>query len=408
MSENGNTPSQAGERRPLVFALPVQVGDLYARLPGARSREPGQRLLDLGRALAASPPWAKMRDGILVVRQAPEPLLGLLGYFDDEMQASVEALRWQLNFALERLRYVDYEQAERACEQLAARLVDRFGRSELQRFQFAGVPRGGLIALGMLSYVLDLKHEQMEPPFSTDRPLVIVDDCALTGLRFGRFLERYRDRPVVFAPLYSHPDLRVEIEEREPQVLACLSAHDLHDHAPEVLGGEYAEWRERWLDRSDDACYWIGQPDHICFPWNEPDIAIWNDVVEQEQQGWRVVPPARCLKNRPAPDAAHRRLQVQPPGKGPLRPSKDILYGSLDEEVIVASVETKQAYSLTGVAAEMWQAVVEHGSRKRMQRAMLEQYDVAESTLRADVDRFINDLAARGLIEEDDSTASEQ
>ena len=338
----------------------------------------------------------------MVVRPVPEPLLGLLGYFDDEMTASVEALQWQLDYALERLRYVDYAQAERACEELAAQLLDRFGRSGLQHLQFVGVPRGGLIVLGMLSYALDLQHEQMEPPFSPEHPLVVVDDCALTGLRFARFVERYRDYDIVFAPLYSHPDLRAAIEEREPHVLACMSAQDLHDHAPEAFGDEYPQWRSQWLDRSDEACYWIGQPDRVCFPWNEPDIAIWNEAASQEQQGWRVVPPAWCLKNRAAPGETPRRLQVQPAGEGPLRPSKEVLYGHLNEEVIIARVETKEAYSLTGVAASMWEALIRHGSQKRILRALLAQYDVAESTLRADVDRFINDLAARGLIEEDD------
>ncbi|MGB9880883.1 MAG: hypothetical protein ACPLRM_08985, partial [Anaerolineae bacterium] len=85
------------------------------------------------------------------------------------------------------IRRITYRQAEAATKQLAAQLVGAFGAAELSRFAYAAIPRGGLIVLGMLSYVLDLKPDALMS-LATDVPLVVVDDAAYSGARFAQFL----------------------------------------------------------------------------------------------------------------------------------------------------------------------------------------------------------------------------
>ena len=361
-------------------------------------------LLALAKGLATSPAWKEMPGAVLVVRLIPTPILGVIGRFDEAAEARLTTLGPQLANRLANLRYVSYSQAEEDCERLATLLIERFGRHELSRFRFAAIPRGGLVVLGMLSYMLGLEHAQMSPPHPPDAPLVVVDDCALSGFRFDRFLARSESRQVVFAHLYSHPELREAVEARQPRVIACLGARDLHDHAPESLGAEYPVWREQWLARLGvDSGYWLGKPEHLCFPWNEPDVTVWNPATERIERGWRIVPPDLCLKNRPVTGTELIPVQVQPEGMGPLRPSERVIFGEFEASIVVGNMETKESFTLTGVAADMWKAVVEHGDLDEAAASLSEEYETDQSTLRADLRSFVKDLMGMDLLEQSDA-----
>jgi hypothetical protein len=279
--------------------------------------------------------------------------------------------------------------------------VERFGREELRGFRFTAIPRGGFIVLGMLSYILGLRRSQLEQPYPSDAPLVVVDDCALSGVRFGQFLGRFENPRVVFAHLYSAPELREAIEGREAGRVACLAARNLRDRAPENLGEEYPAWRERWVDRMGRRGYWVGQPEQVCFAWNEPDIGFWNQVTEKEEGGWCFVPPGLCLKNRPAPDANPVPVQAQPRGEGPLRPSSNVLFGEFEGRVAVGDLATGESFVLEDAAADMWRAVVGHGDSAAATGALLESYEVDGATLEADLRGFVDDLLSRGLLDHD-------
>ncbi len=357
----------------------------------------------LSRALSTSPMLNKVRGAVVVVRPGPIPMIGVLCYSDDVTQARLEALSWYMSHALTHMRFVSYSQAEQDCERLAQKLINCFGREEVNNFRFFAVPRGGFIVLGMLSYTLGLHRAQLEQPFPNDVPLVVVDDCAISGYRFRQFMEHCKSSQVIFAHLYSHPDLRTSIESRESRVLACLSVHDLHDYAPKRLGNEYPVWRKRLLARLRNTRYWIGQPEHICFAWNEPDISFWNPVTRQDESGWRFLPRELCLKNHRAYGMAELCLRVQPEGKGPLKPSTNVLFADFEGQIVVADVQKGISISLTGVASDMWQAIVEHGNLKDVEIELLRNYDMDKLTIRKDLNLFVEDLFARGLIEKSDA-----
>jgi hypothetical protein len=59
--------------------------------------------------------------------------------------------------------------------------------------------------------------------------------------------------------------------------------------------------------------------------------------------------------------------------------------------------------SLSGVAADVWRAIVRLGRVAGATRAVTTAYDVSEDTARADVVRLVQELRGRGLLEGPDA-----
>jgi len=394
-----------GSAEAAVFALTPET-DVLARAPVYRDMpRPADRLRALGRALAASPSFREMSQAVLVVRTEEPQRLALLGRLSSAEMVRAEALPSILDRGLRRLRYVSYGDAEAAARSLAGQLVDGLGAETLARCSFVGLPRGGLIVMGMLAYLLDLRAEQIS---GSDRsiggmsdkaaPLVVVDDCALSGFRFAEVLEQTVASSVVFAHLFSHPDLRKSIREREQRVSGCYAGEDLLDLADEILDEDRMAWEERWHRRSDGRAYWFGLPEHVCFPWNEPDITIWNAETGREEAPWRMVPPDFCLKNRPV--SSHSlRLQEQPVCEGPIRPTAGTVFARLDDGVVAADVENGQAFSFQGIAGKIWMALVAGAGPESVVDQLVTVYDVEHTRLRSDVDSLVRRAVDLGLLE---------
>jgi hypothetical protein len=366
---------------------------------------PADRLRALARALAASPGFHGNSESVLVVRTAEPMRLALIGRFSPSERTRIEALPGIIEKGLRRLRYVSYDDAERAARALAMQLADKLGKEALSRSRFVALPRGGLFVLGMLSYLLELRADQVgdlsdleSDSGSPDVPLVLVDDCALSGLRFSEALERTVAPAVVFAHLFSHPELRDEIERRERRVVGCFAGENLTDMADELLDEDRDTWEARWRSLSGGRSYWIGLPEHVCFPWNEPDITIWNTESGEEEAPWRVVPPEYCLKNMPVAPGSFR-LQEQGAFEGPIRPAEATLFARLEEEVLAADVETGRAYSFPGIAGEMWTGLVADGSsEKGVVDRLVGEYDVEPAQVEADVDSLVERAIGLGLL----------
>lgn len=294
------------------------------------------------------------------------------------------------------LRYVDYKQAEGDCACLAAKLLGLYSRQELKDFFFTAVPRGGIIVLGMLSYILDIQPAQLQTAMESCQPLIIVDDCSLTGARFTHFLSQTTNSHVVFAHLYSHPDLRRALLEKEPRLRHCLAAHDLKDHSRENYPdpAQYKAWQAQWKKLMGPDEVWHGQPDLICFAWSEPGRVFWNPVTKRKEGGWKFLPPHFCLKNKaglglPPRAVAKREWQL----------STSVVSGSFDNLLWLCRVDTRQVYSLNSVSADMWRALAGYGNLDAAVEYLLGQYDMDEASLRSDLQTFANELLANGLLE---------
>jgi hypothetical protein len=292
------------------------------------------------------------------------------------------------------LHYVDYRQAERLCEALASKLLESYPRGGLRAFAVRGIPRGGLIVLGMLSYMLDLRAEQLSDEPTGDRPLLLVDDCALSGARFCSALSASASSQVVFAHLYSHPDLRAAIAAREPRVERCVAAADLADHARELYGDDYPRWLASGRDHLGAGRYWLGLPDLVGFAWSEPDRPIWNPVSGALERGWRLLPPHSCLK---------ARAELGPPPI-PVRAATwrvaDGVVGAVQEgRIWLYSLDTDRVYSLEGIGADMWRALASWGSVEAGAAHLAGRYEASRETLRRDLESFAETLAGQRLLE---------
>ena len=362
--------------------------------------------ISLAKAIAVSPPFAYLKDAVVVIRPGPSPLIAVMGDLGAENEQRLLQLRWQIERLLPTIRYVDYSTAERQCVVLADKLTETFGRNEIEGFCFTALPRGGHIVLGMLAYALQLDPAQLAPPYSSDRTLVVVDDCAISGAVFGKLLPTLPDRRIIFAHLYSHPELRSAILAREPQVAGCVSAADLKDIAPVLHGADYPAWKRRWQARMDPAAYWVGQPEYVAFAWNEPDMWFWNPAAGTVERGWYLLSPALCLKNRFVPAGRGERIQIQAIGPGPQRAADDVLFADYRGGVIVGNVRTEECFFLRGSEAEIWSAVVRLGAIDAVISAMSAEYAVDGETLRHDVRAFIEHLQSAGLLVDSDEAAT--
>jgi hypothetical protein len=356
-----------------------------------------QSLQAVAAAIALHPLWQDLPQCLCIVRAEPTPVLAVLGTFSAKALGQLSLQAPFLNQACQRLRYVTYADAMMACEQLAEQLQQTFGSKSLQEFQFYGVPRGGLIVLGMLSYILGLRSEQLNPAEVSDAPLVVVDDCALSGSRFYRVLQQYprNSNSIILATLYAHPALRAAIASREPNVLQCLSAQDLYDHGPETMGADYNTWQTQNQARLAGHRYWLGLPDYICFPWNEPDHLLWNPVTAALEQSWHILPPTACLKNRPARGVS-LPIQVQPTVRGWLQPTEHIVFGELNAQVLIGHLLTGEIFGLSGKAAAFWQVILRAEGMEEAIAQLSAQY--SESNLRSELTSLIDQLMQQQIL----------
>jgi hypothetical protein len=93
-------------------------------------------------------------------------------------------------------------------------------------------------------------------------------------------------------------------------------------------------------------------------------------------------------------------VEVQPVGKGPLRPSGRSVFGRLGTATRIAKLDTGESFQLDGTGADIWWALVTHGTLQDTARALSRKYQVEESILQVDVAAFAERLLKEELLEE--------
>ena len=77
---------------------------------------------------------------------------------------------------------------------------------------------------------------------------------------------------------------------------------------------------------------------------------------------------------------------------------RDVPWRVLDTETLVVDVQGGQLYPLNAVATRIWQLCDGTRSIEAITRALVDEFDADEATVRADVERFVGELQAAGLI----------
>ena len=111
-----------------------------------------------------------------------------------------------------------------------------------------------------------------------------------------------------------------------------------------------------------------------------------------------MIPPEICLKNRLKAATQAPIIQIQPESKGLIKPGSQVIFGEYEGQIVIGNLATQESFCLTGVGADIWQAIAQHGDVEQVVTSLLSSYDVEEATLRCDVETFIDELYAQGLV----------
>ncbi|MBI3665496.1 MAG: PqqD family protein [Acidobacteria bacterium] len=82
-----------------------------------------------------------------------------------------------------------------------------------------------------------------------------------------------------------------------------------------------------------------------------------------------------------------------------IRVSPDTLYRDLHGEGILLQLETGQYFGLGKVAHRIWQLILEHRELSLVEVTLLSEYPVDPATLSRDLDRFVDQLVEKKLVE---------
>jgi hypothetical protein len=350
-------------------------------------------LLALSDALATSAPAATLPGVVLAVRELPDPLLVVAGTVDRAGQARLSELAGLLDEAGERLRFVGWKEVEDLCLVLAERLRALLG-PELPSIRLVGVPRGGLIVGGLLAYALDLPRHRLGT--GEAETLLLVDDCVLSGLRLREELATVDAERVVIATLFAHPEVGRAVEASEPRVLRFVSATDLDDHAPTMLGTGGAEaWRRRWAALVPER-YGTALLDLLVFPWSEPQVRLRNPETGEVEQHWSLAPQEACFRRRVEPRVLEVQAADELPGTARLAPH--VLPVRREGTMFLVDTATSRSFALRGAASSLWSTWLETGDDERTARLIGDEHGRPEGEVRSDLEGLLRRLRREGLL----------
>ena len=82
-----------------------------------------------------------------------------------------------------------------------------------------------------------------------------------------------------------------------------------------------------------------------------------------------------------------------------VRVSPSTMSREVQGETILLHLDSGEYFGLDATATRVWQLINEKGDLQQVEAAMLEEYEVDPTVLSADLQRVVDELLARGLIE---------
>ena len=78
--------------------------------------------------------------------------------------------------------------------------------------------------------------------------------------------------------------------------------------------------------------------------------------------------------------------------------SPDVLFQDLEGEAVLLHITTERYYGLDQVGVRFWHLLQTHGAIEPVVQQALTEFEVDEATLRQDLDVFLSEFEAAGLI----------
>jgi len=75
------------------------------------------------------------------------------------------------------------------------------------------------------------------------------------------------------------------------------------------------------------------------------------------------------------------------------------LHRELQGEGVLLQLDTGEYYGLDDISQRMWALMVEHGDLSVVEARLLDEFEVEPDTLTRDLDRFVDELVARRLVD---------
>jgi hypothetical protein len=249
-----------------------------------------------------------------------------------------------------------------------------------------------------LSYLVPFEKRQLEGPHDPGAPVLLIDDIALSGVRTGAALRSTDSRRVTIATLCAPAPLMAEVRRREPRVADFVAAVELADRTSERVDIDMETYRHRW---GGDDVYWVGATDHVVFAWAEPESEASNPVGGAPSPGWKLAPPSMCLGNaaRDDGDAPPVLWDRNRADLGRLAPGW-VVATEHDTTFVADDARPGPTIRLDDVSHDMFWAVVETPDRDSALTRLSSRYEVDAETLAADLDTFVGELAAEGVLRE--------
>lgn len=82
-----------------------------------------------------------------------------------------------------------------------------------------------------------------------------------------------------------------------------------------------------------------------------------------------------------------------------LRPHPDVSWRRLEDEVVIVHLKTNRIYRLNRTAARFWELLAEGKDRAAAERALAEEFDVEDETLRQETTGLLAELSSEGLLD---------
>jgi hypothetical protein len=83
---------------------------------------------------------------------------------------------------------------------------------------------------------------------------------------------------------------------------------------------------------------------------------------------------------------------------GRLRHDPDVVARRVQDEILLVQLGRSQVYSLNRTGARLWELIAEGCSPRQASERMLEEFDVPEAELRAEIDSFLALLLREKLL----------
>lgn len=256
--------------------------------------------------------------------------IGIFGTWEPRVQQRLDALRMQLRVQLPFMSVLAFDDVEASCERLAKQLSPMLTTN----IAMAPVPRGGLIVAGLLAYALGLSRDQVRPALPGETVL-IVDDTCISGVRMSEAVERSGADNTVVAVLAATTAAIDFLQRRFGDAICVVAERILTDNTEFLLGDDTDEWRSRWASRDAEGAAVL--PEHLVFPWSEPDWTFWNSVTNDEDRGFALhsATPART-------SSSITEILGEFPGTG-----DDVVWTTYGDSLVVAKEHPGETISFT-------------------------------------------------------------